>query len=196
MKNPWVYLGVLAVCLAACSDDGLPALIDPIWVYHDNNTAQLHTNNPEHYNHALYSSTIDVSDNVYEATAKKISGSDNYGYGMVFCVDSGSYYRFFVTARQRYTIQKFVSGVGRDPLKPWTTSTAVRSGYNVENKLKVVRTDSGGTASFEIYINDTLIASISDPDPVNGTKIRLAASVDVEEKENFPYIPVEVWFKY
>jgi hypothetical protein len=197
MKNTWLYFGVLIVCLSGCSDGDTPAaIIDPIWVDHGNGIVQFHTNNPEHYNYPIYSSEITVTNNIYEVTVKKISGSDNYGYGMLFCADSNNYYRFFVTTRQRYTIQKFASGEWKYPLISWTTSTKIHGGYNVDNKLKVVRTDFGGTATFDIYINDDLITSINDYTPIKGTKARLAVSVDVEENEKFPYIPVEVWFKY
>jgi hypothetical protein len=200
MKNAWVYLIVVLLSLADCSSDTSPAIIDPIWVDHGSGVVQFHTNNPAHYNRAFYSSEIDVSDIVsgdtYEITARKISGSDNYGYGMLFCMDSNSYYRFFITARQQYTIQKFISGVGQTPLQNWTASTEIRPGYGVDNKLKVVRTYSNGTAAFTVYINDVRVASLSDHAPVNGTEAQLAASVDTEPNENFPNIPVEVWFNY
>ncbi|MDR2176470.1 MAG: hypothetical protein LBP20_00315 [Treponema sp.] len=196
MKNAWVYLTALMVCLVGCSGDEFAEIIDPIWVDHGSGIVQFHTNNPDHYNYAFYHTITPATNDVYEVTAKKMSGSDNYGYGMLFCVDANDYYRFFITARQQYTIQKFISGEGAGSLIGWTNSPEIRRGYNADNKLKVVRTNSGSAATLAIYINDTLVKSVTDDIPINGTKFRLAASVDVEEKENFPYVPVEVWFKY
>jgi hypothetical protein len=200
MSNIWIYLSVVIVSLAGCPNgtpDTSASIIDPIWVDHGGGVVQFHTNNPEHYNKAPYSSAIEVPNNIYEVTVKKTSGSDDYAYGFLFCMDSDSYYRFFITVNQRYTIQKMVSGTWQEsPPIAWSTSTKLLRGYNVENKLKIVRTDTDGTAKIEVYINDELTRSFTDDNPVNGTKARLTASVNTKENEGFPYTPVEVWFKY
>jgi hypothetical protein len=197
MRN-LIFLSIL-LFFAGCQNgtsDTLISIIDPIWVDHGDGIIQFHTNNTEHYNKALYSTTTDVSNNIYELTAKKTSGSDTYGFGFLFCVDSNSYYRFFININQRYVIQKMVSGTWQEPLIPWSASVKLIAGYNNDNKLKVVRTNVDSKATFKIYINDKLENEFTDDNPINGTNARLAVSVNTEENEKFPYIPVEVWFKY
>jgi len=164
-------------------------------------TAQYLTNNSAMYNRYTWSAIPNPNPNVYECKVKKISGNDDYGYGMVFCFDDSdsgniSYYRFFINVNGRFAIAKRTDNSWtNDPVR-WTTSSFLNTGYGVYNTLRVEKTNNGNSATFRIFINDNLAASFNDNSPLNGNKIGPVVSVNIMEMEQFPHIPVDVRFEY
>jgi hypothetical protein len=138
---------------------------------------------------------------IIQCNVKKISGDDDYGFGVLFCVDdsvpgSRSLYRLFITVNGRFTVQKMVDGNWLDPPVRWRDSPFIRRGYNVYNHISVEKVESNGTVTFKVYFNDDLAVEFTDEAPLNGTKVGLAVSVNVLAKEMFPHIPVDVRFDY
>jgi len=166
-------------------------------------TLQYRTNDPALYDRWVYNywPNPNPDPNIYECKAKKITGSDTYGYGMVFCVDDSdknnvSFYRLFITVDGRFAVAKRTGNVwGTAPVR-WRNSPFINTGYNVYNSLRVERADNEKSSVFRIFINDNLAAVFEDDNPINGRKAGLVVSVNVMEMEQFPYIPVDVRFNF
>jgi hypothetical protein len=166
-------------------------------------TIQYRTNDPATYNRFYfnYSSNPGPNPNIYECRVKKINVSDDYGYGILFCVDDTdrnnvSYYRFFITVKGMFAIAKRTGNTWDGEPVTWRYSTFINTGYNKYNTLKVERTDNSNGAAFRIFINDQLAVTFNDPSPINGGKAGFVVSVNVMEKERFPNIPVDVRFDW
>jgi hypothetical protein len=166
-------------------------------------TMQYRTNDSALYDRAPFRYFINpnADQNIYECKVKKISGNDDYGYGIIFCVDDTdrdnvSYYRFFITVNGRYTIQKRTGNTWATAPVNWKNSSYINTGYNIYNTLRVERANYEYGASFRIFINGNFAAAFNDENPINDSKIGLVVSVNVMEKEQFPYIPVDVRFDW
>ncbi|MDR0313085.1 MAG: DUF1266 domain-containing protein [Treponema sp.] len=136
--------------------------------------------------------------NVYECKVKKISGSDIYSFGILFCVDdtNHSYYQFTITVNGTFSVRKCVGNRMVGWPVEWRDSSFLNTGYNVYNTLRVERTDTANGATFRIYINDNLAAVFNDANPINSSWAGLVTLVDRREVELFPYIPVDVRFEF
>jgi len=166
-------------------------------------TLQFRTNDPASYDtwSHNYRQNPNVAANTYEYWVKKMSGNTSSGFGILFCVDSSdsnsySYYRFFITVNGRYTIQKRTGSTWATAPIGWGDSPFLNTGYNVYNKLRVERVDNRNNTTFNIFINDNLAASFTDDNPINGNRIGLGISVGEMEREQFPYIPVDIRFDF
>jgi hypothetical protein len=170
----------------------------------DNDGAlQFMTNDPSYYNKwmPLYSDNPDADPNIIQCSVKKISGDDNYGFGILFNVDDSdsakiSFYRLFITVKGTFTVQKMIAGKWADSPIKWRDSSVLEKGYNVYNHIMVKRTEGNGSATFNVFFNKALAATFVDKEPLNGVRIGLVTSVNVVEKEMFPHIPVDVRFNY
>jgi hypothetical protein len=102
------------------------------------------------------------TDLIYQVDARKTGGdSDNsaYGYGLYVRSDGiqQNYYAFGIVVDGYYMIGKSVGG-SFTKLVSWTTSDAIKTGYNQCNKLKI--DFQGSTLKF--YVNNTLLETIED----------------------------------
>jgi glycerophosphoryl diester phosphodiesterase len=167
-------------------------------------TLQYMTNDPATYNRFYYNYSLNpnVNQNIYECSVKKISGNDDYGFGILFCVDDTdssniSYYRFFITVRGMFTVAKRTGNTWADvtPVS-WRYSSFIKTGYNIYNTLRVERTDNSNGAVFRIFINGSLAATFNDTTPINGGKAGPVVSVNVMDKERFPHMPVDVRYSF
>lgn len=88
-----------------------------------------------------------------ETTIQKISGVQNYGYGLIFGrSDSNNQNLFQISASGSYKITNYNSGT-LNTNKSWTTSTAVKTGNYANNKLSIQKIGS----KYEFYINDVKV---------------------------------------
>jgi hypothetical protein len=165
-------------------------------------TARYQTNDPALYNRYSYYYMPNTNANqyVYESRVKKISGSDTFGYGILFCVDDTdrdnlSFYRLMISVTGRFTVQKSIGNTSTTPVS-WGDSSFINTGFNVYNTLRAERADTVNGATFRIYINDNLAAVFDDVSPINGRKAGMIVWIGRIEVEQFPYIPVEVRFDY
>jgi len=170
----------------------------------DNDGAlQFQTNDPSYYNKwsPFYFDNPGTDQNIIQCNVKKISGDDNYSFGILFCVDDSdrqkrSFYRLFMAINGRFTVQKMVDDEWVKAPIDWRDSSFLKTGYNVYNNIMITRTDDNGSATFNIYFNKNLAATFVDNEPLNGVRVGLVTSVNVLEKEMFPHIPVDVRFDY
>ena len=98
----------------------------------------------------------------YQADMRKTAGDSaqyNNAYGLRFFSDVGgdNFYGFYISRAGWYWIGKRVDG-GYSTLVDWTESSALRTGFNTWNTLKVQAQD--GQLGF--YANDTLLHNLQD----------------------------------
>ena len=200
----------LASCISTKTEwdySGIPAEQKEMWWLFGENQVRFWTNDPANLDRWFWNAAPSIPEktHVFEVKTKKWSGSRNTGFGMNFCHDqtSNSYYRMFITLTQWFRIEKYENlkmqsmFPGQDE-NGWVRCGEIKSQYNAENTLKVVRKIlNGDTAKFDIYINNKLITSFTDTNPiVHNNGMSLAVSVSKEENEKFPDVPVEVLFRY
>lgn len=89
-----------------------------------------------------------------QVKVRLVDGSELNAYGIAFRqVDDEHYYLFVVSADGWYRVDRAEGGVFT-PLSAWIPSDAIRTGFNVENTLKVVAYQD----RFKFYVNDTLLS--------------------------------------
>ena len=87
-----------------------------------------------------------------QCVLEKISGVDNYGYGLVWGVENThNFYDFLITGSGYYRIYQWIAGASTAVID-WTLSDAVRSSNNL-NLLEVQLSDS----ELLFYINSHLV---------------------------------------
>jgi hypothetical protein len=92
-----------------------------------------------------------------EVDGRKVSGSDNNDYGVLFrYVDRQNFYRFMVSGTGKYSLDQQLKGQW-NTIKAWTTHTAVKKG-DATNHLKVIAQGS----TIKLYVNDELVDTITD----------------------------------
>ena len=106
----------------------------------------------------------EFGDGVYEVEATQVEGPLDNGYGMLFRVDdeNDDFYLFEISGDGFVWIGRYRNG-GDDEIEPivsesWLESTAVNSGLNATNKLRV-RAES---ANLIFYVNDQEIGRVTD----------------------------------
>jgi hypothetical protein len=98
------------------------------------------------------------TDGTESVTAKEVSGPTNHGYGLVFRrAHSGNYYDFVITSSGYYALFKIVNDKLTD-LIPYTASSAIKGGLNVENSLSVTMRG----ANFVCYVNGIKVTEAHD----------------------------------
>lgn len=107
--------------------------------------------------------------------ARKTSGKDLQGYGVVFRLDenAGSYYDFIVSGNGDYSIGKFINGEFTE-LAPWTVDSSINKGTGT-NELRV---DANGS-ELKFYVNGNLVKTLYDDSLTHG-KIGLKSFNEVE----------------
>lgn len=89
---------------------------------------------------------------VYEVTTTKISGVNDWSYGLIFGHNSLNYYTFAISGDGYFGLSKLLNRQFL-ALIPWTASNAIRRGNLFPNRLKVVCEGP----LIKLYINDTFV---------------------------------------
>jgi hypothetical protein len=123
-----------------------------------------------------------LEDFILEAELTKLTGPNNYGYGVTFRDDGrGSYFFFSVTGNGSFKLEKWAANPGEwVTYVDWTTSNAIKLGDNAPNVLRVIATGP----QIKLLINDRPVATAVDDAPVRGntgvlvgtTGLRIAVS--------------------
>jgi hypothetical protein len=112
---------------------------------------------------SYYNKTVDNFS--YQADMMRSSGSLSFAQSLIFRSD-GSFqngYVFSIGATNSYIIYKRVNGT-TIYLKNWTTSSAINTGFNSWNTLRV---ECDGS-DMQFYINNTIVGSFTDTQYSNG----------------------------
>jgi serine/threonine-protein kinase len=107
-----------------------------------------------------------LRDFILEAEITKLTGPNNYGYGVTFRDDGkGSYFFFSITGNGSFKLEKWVGDQGEwVTYVDWTTSSAINQGDNQSNVLRVI----GSGPQIKLLINDRPVASAVDDAPIAG----------------------------
>jgi hypothetical protein len=161
------------------------------------------TNESQYYNyggvHPL--GTAYTPMHTVEMDVKKISGSENYGYGTAFCYsDDNNYYQLLIVTGCYYRIAKRIGGTWSylyegiwvaNGGSQWSHSLNLNSGYDTVNRIKVI---SNGTGTFTVYFNNNQETSFIDSS-LTGGQVGFFYSVGQFAWEGFPGSPADIRFK-
>jgi hypothetical protein len=136
------------------------------WLTGSNDTRILSISNGKYHfehlkNDGAFGSWRNVTIETYadftiETSITKEAGVQNYGYGLIWGKkDWKNYNRFLLSGNGMFSITRTEKGNSKD-LKPWTKSTAIKTGNGATNKLAIKR--QGNDLKF--YINDVLVHSM------------------------------------
>lgn len=105
-----------------------------------------------------YAPTDDVSNGTISVNAKQTNGDITQGYGLVLRrASKGNYYIFVIDSNGKWAFYKLVND-SATAVKDFTASSAIHSGLNASNALKVTMSGS----SFTFYVNDTQVGEATD----------------------------------
>lgn len=108
------------------------------------------------------------SDGVYQVEATQVDGPLDNGYGMLFRADAdqGNFYLFKVSGDGYVWIGRYEEGLEGPPIigEHWFESTAVRTGINATNTLRVQA--EGGNLIF--FVNGEEVGRVTDNTFSNG----------------------------
>ncbi len=106
----------------------------------------------------------EFGDGIYEVEATQIDGPLDNGYGMLFRVndETDDFYLFEISGDGFVWIGRYLNG-GDDEITPivgesWMESTAVATGLNATNTLKV----QAESANLIFYVNDQEVGRVTD----------------------------------
>lgn len=143
---------------------------------------------------ALYENK-NTDPNTYEIECKKMSGHDEYPYGMIFGGDVDNifkYYAVLISADGYYRIFKSKSEEENsdEVIKGWKRSDALHTGYHTLNTIKV----ENAASTYTVYLNGIQIDQFTDAE-YSGGNIGFYVSVGSKIDESFPNKPVDVRFR-
>jgi hypothetical protein len=188
----------MALCvvfvLAGCPDPSTKLPVETIlWELDADGFYQLYTNDTRNYSN-FFSYLYSTTDTTWEIQCNKKSGASGTRFGMVLAsaFSNDNLYRISIDTLGNYMVHKRIAGNwAASAIKTWTKSSALLTGYNKVNTIKV--TKSGST--YTIYFNDTEAGTFTDYSLSTMTYFGFIASVGTEANERFPNTPVDVRFK-
>jgi hypothetical protein len=188
-----VFMLVFVLFFVACPTEDEILIETKAWESKDG-FIQFYTNDSKNYGKIFWTAYENVNAaNTYEIECKKMSGSEDWHYGMIFDVslDLYTYHRIAITSDGYYSVY---SQNGKDDegtmQKSWIRSDKLNTGYDTLNSIKV--TKSGTT--YTVFLNDAQVFEFTSS-ITGGNRIGYFAIVGSEEDEDFPNNPVDVRFR-
>ena len=180
-----------AACDSPTGGSGNAPVSTVNWELGQDNFIKFSTNDSKYYQYSFSASYENRNaDDIYQAELKKMSGSLNYVYGMMFALqDFDNYYRVDITTSKFYRILKR-SGGADEVLKDFEITDLLYSGLNKINTIKAITSAAG----FTVFFNGHEVFN-SDDTSIAGEKIGYYASVGKESDEGFPNTPVDLRFR-
>jgi hypothetical protein len=186
-----VFLFVLLVgCDTGTSDLSISTIL---WELGDDGFTQLYTNDPQYYNWSFWHfCDNNNTQNTYEIECKKMGGSLECDYGMLFGASNltqDQYYCVGITSSGYYIVWNR-NGDEYTTIKDWTRSDKIYTGYDRINSIKVTQ---AGTV-YTVFLNGTQVYQFDDA-TITGNRIGYYVRTGIEGAEEFPNSPVDVRFK-
>ena len=134
-----------------------------------------------------------------EVIARKITGDDDAGYGLVFChYDTGdpavgeTMLVVMINTRCEYTVGEVIGAEFR-AVVPWTGSAALSLGYNQNNTIRIEYDSVRG--DFSLLLNGVAVTTFRDDEPPYHTGGADGFVVVISPLDEFPETPVHVEFQ-
>jgi hypothetical protein len=109
---------------------------------------------------------------VVEVSAEGVAGPDDVSYGIFFRYkDNQNYYAARFSDNGKYSIGKMITGKWTD-LAAWTSSSAIKSGKNNTNVLRVVAVGNAIT----MYANGQQLITVNDDNLQEGSVCMVATT--------------------
>jgi hypothetical protein len=194
-RSALLTLAALWLCVASCSDPYYVSVENVNFREDGEGFRQFYANIPGYYNRGFYhflygSKTTPMM--MLRSQVKRISGFDDVGYGIVFCMqDNGDYYRLLIKTDGTYSVTR-KSGELKTPLIDWTASEYLEQGYGVLNEIGVMY--NYVEQRFTVFFNEIAETSYVD-DFFSGGYSGFYAIIGPEEMEQFPDEPVDIRFR-
>lgn len=163
------------------------------WVVGNNDTRELRIFNGRYYfdykkekSWTVSSSSFELSSSQnfeIETSIQKLSGVDDYGFGLFLKKSNGDTVEFTITSSGYYRTDKTKNNKYYK-LKGWTKSTTVKKGNYATNKLKIKKVNN--TVTF--YVNDKLVDTQTIYD-VSGSRVGFV--INKQQKISVDYIKVK-----
>ena len=193
--NAFCFALTIAVCsftatLIMSVTKGLPVSIVH-YELDDDGFAQFYTNDSRYYDQISWILEENINGpNEYEIECKKISGTRNHEYGMIFGASDMypyEYYSISITANGDYRVWKKDDDI-HTTIKNWAYSRKLYPGYNKINSIKV--TQSGSI--YTVFLNNNQVYQFEYTGAV-GSKVGFHNIITTDE--SFPRTPVDVRFR-
>jgi len=190
-------------CPTPSTNTDLP-VVSASWTTYDS-WRRFYTNDIDDLGISYMSSISTTADNFpIEVQMKKITGSADYGYGVLFCKQiNGSMYRVMLSTHGYYNIWEKDSSGNYTAISDngsvtspssWVYSSAINTGYEAVNTVIISYADP----NYSLKINGTTMESFDrtaeSVDLTTGVS-GFYVSVGDNTNEKFPNTPVDVRFK-
>jgi hypothetical protein len=195
-KNKFLpfFLIFIAFSFFGCPDTKIPVTTIE-WEEDRDGFLQFSSNDSAYYDYAFWD-VFDTEEAVMSTVtvqAKKMSGSIDTGFGMLFCYqDADNYYKVIITANGAYRVSK-ISGGTYVTLLDWAESTNIETGYGELNTISVTQSAAG---VFDVYVNNlgTPMNTFADAD-FTGGEAGFYAAISNADNEHFPDEAVDIRFR-
>lgn len=135
-----------------------------------------------------------------DISLSKISGNKLTGYGVIFChslrgePEKKTMLVFMINLNQEYIIGEVIDDLF-SVLVPWTSYSGLYTGYNQENRIKIVFDPIG--EEFQLYINnmDVVLMTFTDDDSPLHREGESGFITVISPLDTFPEVPVHIIFK-
>jgi hypothetical protein len=118
-----------------------------------------------------------------ETVVTHLSGTDQYPIGLIFAgKDVSNHYYFAISANGNYLLSKVEQGVYQGIIN-WTVSSAIKTGNNVPNKLRIEKTGD----QLKLLINDQQVGQTAMIKPLGD---QIGFMVDLPQTAAFDYLTV------
>ena len=144
-------------------------------------------------------STLGLNDTL-QTTVNKKSGDDGTslgvnGFGVIFRFqDLDNFMVFLINVNGRFAVWQKMAGAWNYSVIAWADASAIVSGYDSENTLKVYYYLDGLDYRYDLYVNNSPVGWVTFASYVGGYTGILSAVGD-SSYEDFPDFPVDVRFR-
>jgi hypothetical protein len=177
-----------------------------------NDVSELSTTSFMDWWHGISGSSL-VLGGTLETQVKKVSGNDLMDYGVVFSyINDSNFFYFVIETSGYFGIFYFSGGIYHNLIYDlssgsyyYLSSSAILTGNNQTNDLKIHYYYSSSTLYYyaDFYINETLVYYIYSGSPFLNTsgltgffaEAGASNSTYPDLNENFPTVPVDIYFK-
>jgi hypothetical protein len=189
IKMAVAAIGLLV--LAGCADTPIIETLN--YVETDDGYVEFSTNDSQYYDYSFwttYDNTTGSTD--FSAGAVKLSGANNYGYGVIFgFADRDNNIKLLIDTNKCFCIVKTIDGQ-QEVVAKWQISNKLKSGFEVENVISITQIGD----EYGVFFNNSFAGSFEDSTLPKGGRFGFITTIGTKAAENFPAIPSDVKFRF